>query len=132
MEGGRGSYLEKINEKMNEIIEFSELGKFIDRPVKTYSSGMYSKLAFSITAILETDIMLIDEVLSVGDAKFKKKSYKKMKELITDQERTVIIVSHSSDTLRKLCSKILWLHDGEMRMYGTTEEVLPKYEEFMS
>lgn len=123
---------EQINEKMNEIIEFSELGKFIDRPVKTYSSGMYSKLAFSITAILETDIMLIDEVLSVGDAKFKKKSYKKMKELITDQERTVIIVSHSSDTLRKLCSKILWLHDGEMRMYGTTEEVLPKYEEFMS
>ncbi len=122
---------EQINEKMNEIIEFSELGKFIDRPVKTYSSGMYSKLAFSITAILETDIMLIDEVLSVGDAKFKKKSYKKMKELITDQERTVIIVSHSSDTLRKLCSKILWLHDGEMRMYGTTEEVLPKYEEFM-
>lgn len=123
---------EQINEKMNEIIEFSELGKFIDRPVKTYSSGMYSKLAFSITAILETDIMLIDEVLSVGDAKFKKKSYKKMKELITDQERTVIIVSHSSDTLRKLCSKILWLHDGEMKMYGTTEEVLPKYEEFMS
>ena len=123
---------EQINEKMNEIIEFSELGKFIDRPVKTYSSGMYSKLAFSITAILETDIMLIDEVLSVGDAKFKKKSYKKMKDLITDQERTVIIVSHSSDTLRKLCSKILWLHDGEMKMYGTTEEVLPKYEEFMS
>ena len=123
---------EQINEKMNYIIEFSELGKFIDRPVKTYSSGMYSKLAFSITAILETDIMLIDEVLSVGDAKFKKKSYKKMKDLITDQERTVIIVSHSSDTLRKLCSKILWLHDGEMKMYGTTEEVLPKYEEFMS
>lgn len=123
---------EQIQDKMKEIIEFSELGKFIDKPVKTYSSGMYSKLAFSITAILETDIMLIDEVLSVGDAKFKKKSYKKMKELITDKERTVIIVSHSSDTLRKLCDKILWLHDGEMKMYGPTDKVLPEYEEFMS
>ena len=80
---------------MEEIIEFSELGEFIEAPVRTYSSGMYSKLAFSITAILETDIMLIDEVLSVGDAKFKKKSYNKMKELIEDENRTVIIVSHS-------------------------------------
>ena len=67
---------------MPQIIEFAEIGDFIDMPVKTYSSGMFSKLAFSITAILETDIMLIDEVLSVGDQKFKKKSYKKMKELI--------------------------------------------------
>ena len=71
-----------VRERMEEIIEFSELGKFIDAPVRTYSSGMYSKLAFSITAILETDIMLIDEVLSVGDARFKKKSYNKMKQLI--------------------------------------------------
>lgn len=67
----------QVREKMDEIIEFSELGDFIDKPVKTYSSGMYSKLAFSITAVLKTEIMLIDEVLSVGDAKFKKKSYKK-------------------------------------------------------
>lgn len=121
-----------IDEKLEEIIEFSELGKFIDRPVKTYSSGMYSKLAFSITAILETEIMLIDEVLSVGDAKFKKKSYAKMKSLINNEDRTVVIVSHSSDTLNKLCDNILWLHDGEIKMYGTTEEVLPKYDEFMS
>ena len=78
---------EKIDEKIDEIIEFSELGQFIDRPVKTYSSGMYSKLAFSITAILETEIMLIDEVLSVGDAKFRKKSFEKMKSLIEDWER---------------------------------------------
>ena len=93
---------------------------------------MYSKLAFSITAILETEIMLIDEVLSVGDAKFKKKSYKKMKSLIDQKNRTVIIVSHSSDTLRKLCDTILWLHDGEIKMLGTVDEVLPAYEEFMS
>ena len=122
----------QIDEKLDEIIEFSELGDFIDRPVKTYSSGMYSKLAFSITAILETEIMLIDEVLSVGDAKFKKKSYEKMKSLITNADRTVVIVSHSSDTLKQLCDTILWLHEGEVKMQGACEEVLPKYEEFMS
>ena len=123
---------EKIEEHIEEIIEFSELGKFIDRPVKTYSSGMYSKLAFSITAILETEIMLIDEVLSVGDAKFKKKSYEKMRDLINDKNRTVIIVSHSTETLQKLCDNILWIHDGEIKMMGKTEEVLPEYNKFMS
>ncbi len=123
---------EQIEEKLDEIIEFSELGTFIDRPVKTYSSGMHSKLAFSITAILETEIMLIDEVLSVGDAKFKKKSYAKMKSLIDNKDRTVIIVSHSSETLKNLCDNILWIHDGEMKMLGTVDEVLPKYNEFMS
>ena len=92
---------------------------------------MHSKLAFSITAILETDIMLVDEVLSVGDARFKKKSFKKMKQLIKDANRTVVIVSHNMGTLRKLCDKILWINDGEMVMFGETEEVLPKYEEFM-
>ena len=122
---------EFIDEKLDEIVEFSELGDFIDRPVKSYSSGMYSKLAFAITAILETDIMLIDEVLSVGDAKFKKKSYAKMKELISKEDRTVLIVSHSSDTIKNLCDNVLWIHDGEMKMYGTTAEVLPKYDEFM-
>ena len=95
---------QEVRDKMDEIIEFANLGKFIDMPVKTYSSGMYSKLAFSITAVLETDIMLIDEVLSVGDAKFKKKSYKKMQELIMDENRTVVIVSHSTETLEKLCT----------------------------
>lgn len=123
---------EKIDEKIDEIIEFSELGQFIDRPVKTYSSGMYSKLAFSITAILETEIMLIDEVLSVGDAKFRKKSFEKMKSLIENKDRTVLIVSHSTETLQKLCDNILWIHDGEMKMMGTTEEVIPEYNKFMS
>ena len=121
----------EIEEKLDAIIEFSELGKFIDKPVKTYSSGMYSKLAFSITAIMETDIMLIDEVLSVGDEKFKKKSYEKIKELISDKTRTVIIVSHNSDTLKKLCDHIVWINDGVLMMQGTTDEVLPKYKEFM-
>lgn len=117
---------------MDEIIEFSELGDFIDRPVKTYSSGMYSKLAFAITAILETEIMLIDEVLSVGDAKFKKKSFRKMKSLISDENRTVLIVSHSIETLQKLCTRVLWLHDGNLKMDGEPEKVLAAYDEFMS
>lgn len=121
-----------VREKMEDIIEFSELGRFIDAPVRTYSSGMYSKLAFSITAILETDIMLIDEVLSVGDTHFKKKSYNKMRELISDKDRTVVMVSHDMKTLEGLCSEVLWLHDGEVRMYGRTAEVLKAYEEFMS
>lgn len=119
-------------EKMDEIIEFAELGKFIDMPVKTYSSGMFSKLSFSITANLQTDIMLVDEVLSVGDVKFKKKSYEKMRELISDKKRTVVIVSHNMDTLKKLCSQIIWLHDGELKMYGEVDEVLEAYMEFMN
>ena len=123
---------EQVRAKMDEIINFAGLGKFIDMPVKTYSSGMYSKLAFSITAILEADIMLIDEVLSVGDAKFKKKSYNKMKERISNEDRTVVIVSHSSQQLQELCTSILWLHEGELRMQGETKKVLEAYEEFMS
>ena len=123
---------EQVRAKMDEIIEFANLGEFIDMPVKTYSSGMHSKLAFSITAILEADIMLIDEVLSVGDAKFKKKSYNKMKELISSEDRTVLIVSHSSETLQELCTSVLWLHEGEMKMIGKPEEVLPAYDKFMS
>ena len=122
---------DEIKAKEQEIIEFADIGKFIYKPVKTYSSGMYSKLAFAITAILETDIMLIDEVLSVGDAKFKKKSYKKMKELIFDEKRTVIIVSHNIDTLKQLCDQILWINDGEMIDIGEPDEILPKYEEYM-
>lgn len=122
---------QEIKAKAEEIIEFSELGEFIDMPVKTYSSGMHSKLAFSITAILETDIMLIDEVLSVGDVRFKKKSYKKMKSLISNKDRTVVIVSHSLNSLKDLCTSILWLHEGEIKMIGEPEEVIEKYSEFM-
>ncbi len=123
---------QQIRQQMDAIIEFSELGKFIDSPVRTYSSGMYSKLAFSITAILETDIILIDEVLSVGDSRFKKKSYQKMKELISHKDRTVVIVSHDMKTIADLCSKVLWINDGEFVKYGETKEVLAEYERFMA
>lgn len=122
---------EQVREKEAEIIEFAELGDFIDKPVRTYSSGMYSKLAFSITAILETDIMLIDEVLSVGDQKFKKKSYNKMRKLISNKDRTVVIVSHSLDTLSKLCDTVMWMHDGQIKRIGEPGPVLEEYVAFM-
>ena len=92
---------------------------------------MHSKLAFSITAILETEIMLVDEVLSVGDAKFKKKSFRKMKELISNKDRTVVIVSHNEDTLQSLCDRVMWMHDGEIKRIGNPAEVLAEYQEFM-
>ncbi|RZS92687.1 ABC transporter ATP-binding protein [Cuneatibacter caecimuris] len=120
-----------IEEKMQEIIDFSELGHFIDKPVRTYSSGMYSKLAFSITATLETDIILIDEVLSVGDEHFKKKSSARMKNLISNDDRTVLMVSHSLSTLKKLCDQIMWVDGGKIKMIGQPEIILDLYEKYM-
>ncbi|MBD5503518.1 MAG: ABC transporter ATP-binding protein [Lachnospiraceae bacterium] len=122
----------QIQDKMQEIIDFAEIGDFIDRPVRTYSSGMHSKLAFAITAMLETDIMLVDEVLSVGDERFKKKSLNKMKELIGDKNRTVIIVSHSIPTLKDLCDTVMWIHDGEIKEIGEPQKVLDDYVVFMN
>lgn len=119
-------------EKMDNVIKFAEIGEFIDKPVKTYSSGMYSKLAFAITANLETDIILVDEVLSVGDERFKKKSLSKMKELITDKHRTVIIVSHDLGILQELCSRVLWIHDGRIEKLGQTEETINAYRTYMN
>ena len=122
---------EQVKAKEQEIIDFAEIGEFIDMPVRTYSSGMYSKLAFSITDILETDIMLIDEVLSVGDQKFKKKSYEKMKSLISNKDRTVVIVSHSIETLKQLCDTVMWMHEGQIKRIGDPDEVLDEYVAFM-
>ena len=121
----------EVLEKMDRIIEFSELGEFIDRPVNTYSSGMYSKLAFSVATELNTEIILIDEVLSVGDEHFAKKSYQRMKELIEDNNHTVVIVSHMLQTLEELCDEILWLHEGKIKMIGEPQRVLQQYKEFM-
>ncbi len=125
-----GCKLDYVKEHMEEIIEFSELGDFIDRPVRTYSSGMYSKLSFAVTAILDTDIMLVDEVLSVGDEHFRQKSYKKMEELMMS-DRTVLIVSHATNTLKKFCDNVLWINDGHFMKLGKTDEVLADYDEFM-
>ena len=121
-----------IDAQIDEIIAFSELEKFIEKPVRTYSSGMQSKLGFAITAILKTDIILVDEVLSVGDSHFKKKSFAKMQELISEKTRTVVIVSHNASTIRNTCEKVVWLHDGDINMIGDTATVVDLYEEFMS
>lgn len=119
-----------IETKLNEIIDFSELGEFIYNPVKTYSSGMYSKLAFSIMAILDADILLIDEVLSVGDIHFQEKSYNKMLELINDKKRTVLIVSHNTTTIEELCNKVIWLDNGNIRKMGKTKDIIDEYRNY--
>lgn len=121
----------KIREKEQDIVDFSELGEFIDMPVRTYSSGMYSRLGFAITATLETDILLIDEVLSVGDERFRKKSYDKMKELISNKEKTVIICAHNRTILEELCGRVLWMEKGKIVKVGNAKEVLDGYEEYM-
>ena len=123
---------QEIDAQIQEIIDFSELGKFIEKPVRTYSSGMQSKLGFAITAILKTDIILVDEVLSVGDAHFKKKSFAKMQELISEKARTVVIVSHNSSTIRSTCERVIWLHDGDIKMMGETSLVMDLYDDFMT
>lgn len=121
----------EIRARLPEIIEFSELGDFIYKPVQTYSSGMHSKLAFSITAFLDTEIILIDEVLSVGDMSFREKSYAKMKEIISHKDKTVMIVSHSNASILELCDDVLWIHDGLVKEYGPAAEVVENYEGFM-
>lgn len=120
-----------IKSRLQEIIDFSELGDFIYKPVRTYSSGMHSKLAFAITAILDTDIMLIDEVLSVGDINFKEKSFNKMKEIISDKDKTVIIVSHSMSSLRELCDDVMWIDEGKVREYGEADTIIKHYVKYM-
>ncbi|RWR04802.1 teichoic acids export ABC transporter ATP-binding subunit TagH [Siminovitchia fortis] len=113
-----------------EIIDFSELGKFIDQPVKSYSSGMRSRLGFAISVNVNPDILIIDEALSVGDKAFAEKSLDKMKEF-KQEGKTMIFVSHSLGQMKRFCDKILWLEYGMVRDYGSVEDVLPKYEQFL-
>lgn len=117
----------EIEEKYDDIVEFSELGSAIQQPIKTYSSGMKSRLGFSIAAELGTDILLLDEIFSVGDIAFKRKSFAKMNEMITNEKKTVIIVSHNINSLKKLCNRVLWMEKGEVKQIGAAEEVLNAY-----
>ncbi|WP_200886698.1 ABC transporter ATP-binding protein [Phaeacidiphilus oryzae] len=119
----------QIAEKYEEIAAWADLGDFIDLPMKTYSSGMYGRLAFAVSTHMEPDVLLIDEALSAGDAKFKRKSQDKMQELC-DQARTIFIVSHAAGTIRDLCNDCVWLHKGELLTRGTPDEVLKEYLEF--
>ena len=116
----------EIDDRLNTIIEFSELGEFIDTPVRTYSSGMYMRLAFSIAISVDADILLIDEILAVGDQHFQDKCMKKMNEL-KKAGKTMVFVSHSADAVKMLCDRAIWLYDGKIRMDGKTEEVLAEY-----
>lgn len=113
-----------------DIIDFSELGKFIDQPVKSYSSGMKSRLGFAISVNVDPDIVIIDEALSVGDKAFSAKSFKKMLEF-KERGKTILFVSHSIREMKKFTDKILWLEFGRVKDFGDKEEILPKYEEFI-
>ncbi|MDP3034341.1 MAG: ABC transporter ATP-binding protein [Methanobacteriaceae archaeon] len=117
-----------IEAKYDEIVEFSEIEKFIDVPLKNYSSGMRARLGFSIATVVEPEILIVDEVLSVGDAKFQKKSEKRIMELF-DKNITVLFVSHSIHQVKRLCNKAIWLEKGKLIMQGSVEEVSEKYEQ---
>ncbi|GAA5415805.1 teichoic acids export ATP-binding protein TagH [Paraliobacillus ryukyuensis] len=120
----------QIEEMEDDIIEFAELEQFIDQPVKSYSSGMKSRLGFAISVSVDPDILIIDEALSVGDKAFAEKSLAKMKEF-KEQGKTMIFVSHSIGQMKQFCEKILWLEYGMVKEFGNVEEVLPKYEAFI-
>ncbi|WP_418916890.1 ABC transporter ATP-binding protein [Agathobaculum sp.] len=119
-----------MDEKYNEIIEFSGLHEFQERPFKQLSSGMKSRLAFSIASLVNPDILILDEVLSVGDGAFKKKSEAKMKEIISGGA-TTILVSHSLEQVRKMCNKVLWLDKGNQIAFGETQSICDEYQEFL-
>ncbi len=118
----------QILERMDEIIAFAELEDFIDYPVRIFSSGMRARLTFSISMILDTDIILIDEVLSVGDENYKRKSYKKLRELISQQDTTVLLVSHSLEKLPALSDRVIWMENGSVRKIGDPETVIREYQ----
>ena len=115
-----------INEKFEEIVEFSELRSFLDVPVKNFSSGMIAKLAFSIATIIDPEILIVDEILSVGDIQFQEKSKRKMLEMIKGGT-TVLYVSHSLDSIKDLCSKAIWLENGQVVMIDKAKKVCDQY-----
>ena len=120
-----------MNEMYGSIIEFAELEEFQDRPFKQLSSGMKSRLAFSIASLVKPEILILDEVLSVGDGAFKKKSEEKMREIIGGGA-TTILVSHSNTQIREMCNKVLWLDRGKQIAFGDTPEIMERYEEFLA
>ncbi len=122
-----GMTKKEIDAKFDEIVGFSEIGEFLDTPVKRYSSGMYVKLAFSIASSLDNDVLLLDEVLAVGDAAFRRKSLARMKE-IAASGRTILFVSHSKENVKAVCSRCLWFDNGRIVQDGMTEGVLEEYE----
>lgn len=121
----------EVAEKMPSIVDFSELGDFINQPVRTYSSGMMARLGFSVVAHLDPEILLIDEVLAVGDSAFQRKCKEKMSEF-KKQGVTIILVSHNSGDIESLCQRVIWVENHRIKMDGPTTDVLPIYNESMS
>ena len=121
-----GARKSQVLAKLDQIIEFSELGAFIHEPIKTYSTGMRSRLGFSVAVTMHADMLLIDEVLSVGDAGFRRKAERTMLDLI-GSEQTVVLVTHSIAQVRKLCNRVLWLKDGKYFRLGETDKVVDEY-----
>lgn len=117
---------EEIDSRIDQIIEFSELEEFIDNPIRTYSSGQYMRLAFSIAINVNAEILLIDEILAVGDQHFQEKCFEKLKELKAS-DKTIVIVSHSLDSIREICSRVVWIYEGQVRMDGDPKEVIDEY-----
>lgn len=117
---------EFLEEKFEEIVEFSELREFLDVPIKNFSSGMVAKLAFSISTIVDPEVLIVDEILSVGDIKFQEKSKNKMMSMI-EGGTTVLYVSHSIDSIKELCSKVIWLDHGKIVKMGDTKEICDEY-----
>lgn len=116
-----------LKEKYDEIVEFSELGKFIDVPIRNYSSGMLMRLAFSIATVVQPEILIVDEILAVGDAAFQEKSKARMLELMGGGT-TVLFVSHSLEQIREMCDRVIWLEHGKLRMIGETETICNSYQ----
>jgi ABC-type polysaccharide/polyol phosphate transport system ATPase subunit len=125
-----GLQRDQLAAKYEEIVEFAELGEFMDMPMRTYSSGMYGRLAFSVAVNMDPDILIIDEALSVGDARFRRKSANKMRELC-GQAHTIVLVSHALGSIRELCDQAIWMDNGELRMWDEPEAVVDAYTEFL-
>ena len=118
---------EFLKEKYDEIVEFSELGQFIHVPIRNYSSGMMARLAFSVASVVNPEILIVDEILSVGDAAFQEKSRARMTEMMGGGT-TVLFVSHSMEQVREMCSRVVWLEHGTVKMIGSTDEVCDLYQ----
>lgn len=116
----------EIDRRLDDIIKFSELEEFIDNPVRTYSSGQYMRLAFSIAINVDAEILLIDEILAVGDQHFQDKCFDKLKEL-RDSDKTIVIVSHSLDSIKQICTRGIWIHEGKVQIDGKIDKVIDEY-----